>query len=550
MKKTFFLNRLSLSMALAITGGWLAVGHAQQPSVQGPESVDDWWQAGQTFVRQGEKTDPIVRRAKNVILFVGDGMGISTVTAARILDGQQKGKSGEENSLFFETLPYVALSKTYSWDQQTPDSAPTMTAMVTGYKARESMLSVDHTTQRYECDPGKIAAKSLPTILEEAAEAGKWTGIVTTARLTHATPAANYAHTAVRDWESDSEIRNHETANGLAAGSCTVKDIARQLIELPPAIKDSLKVALGGGRPYFMPDSVVDPEDGGTNKGRRKDGRDLTAEWVTTRGASAKYVYDKAGFDAADPASTTHLLGLFERSHMEYETDRAKDKGGEPSLAEMTEKAIKLLSKNRKGFYLHVESGRIDHAHHAGNPYRALTDAIEYANAVKKAYEMTDPKDTLIIVTADHSHVFTIAGYPHRGNPILGKVSEVPDKDGAPTELAKDLLGLPYTTLGYANGPGYTGVSYDSKGAILQAEGIKKFPHAPAKYDNGAKRPDLTDVDTAAESFMPEATVPLGSETHAGEDVAIFASGPKAYLIRGVMEQNWIYHVMREAFGL
>jgi len=234
---------------------------------------------------------------------------------------------------------------------------------------------------------------------------------------------------------------------------------------------------------------------------------------------------------------------------MEYEADRTKDKGGEPSLTEMTEKAIELLSKNRRGFYLHVESGRIDHAHHAGNPYRALTDTIEYANAIRKAYEMTDPKDTLIIVTADHSHVFTIAGYPHRGNPILGKVAEVPDQDGDPAGLAKDLLGLPYTTLGYANGPGYTGVSYDSKGAVLQAEGIKKNPHIPARYDNGAKRPDLADIDTTAESFMPEATVPLGSETHAGEDVAIFASGPKAYLVRGVMEQNWIYHVMREAFG-
>lgn len=550
MKKLFSRNMLASCVTVALTGGWLATAHAQQPAVQGPESVDHWWQAGQAFVRQGEKTDPIVRRAKNVILFVGDGMGISTVTAARILEGQTKGTPGEEHSLFFETLPYVALSKTYSWDQQTPDSAPTMTAMVTGYKARESMLSVDHTTQRYECDPSQIAAKSLPTILEEAAAAGKATGIVTTARLTHATPAANYAHTAVRDWESDSEIRNHETTNGLTPGSCTVKDIARQLIELPPDVRDSLKVAMGGGRSYFMPDAMTDPEDGGTNKGRRKDGRDLTAEWVTTRGTNARFVYDKASFDTADPDSTTHLLGLFERSHLEYEADRAQDKGGEPSLTEMTEKAIKLLSKNRRGFYLHVESGRIDHAHHAGNPYRALTETIEYASAVKKAYELTDPRDTLIIVTADHSHVFTIAGYPHRGNPILGKVAEVPDQDGTPTELAKDLLGLPYTTLGYANGPGYTGVSYDSKGAILQPEGAKQYPHGPASYDNGAKRPDLTNVDTTAPSFVPEATVPLGSETHAGEDVAIYASGPKAYLVRGVMEQNWIYHVMKAAFGL
>jgi alkaline phosphatase len=203
-----------------------------------------------------------------------------------------------------------------------------------------------------------------------------------------------------------------------------------------------------------------------------------------------------------------------------------------------------MLSKNNRGFYLHVESGRIDHAHHAGNPYRALTDTIEFAKAIKKAYEMTDPKDTLIIVTADHSHVFTISGYPHRGNPILGKVAEVPQKDGDKATPAKDLLGLPYTTLTYANGPGYTGASN------VQLAGPKTYPHSPSSFTNGAFRPDLTGVDTTAPTFMPESVVPLNSETHAGEDVAIFASGPKAYLVRGVMEQHWIYHVMKEALGI
>ncbi|MGH8615419.1 MAG: alkaline phosphatase [Gammaproteobacteria bacterium] len=531
-------------LALIAIGSAVAVSTAlaAEPVVQGPESVSDWFDAGQEYIETAKKLRPITHRAKNVILFVGDGMGVSTVTAARILEGQQMSKPGEEHTLFFEKLPYVALSKVYSWDQQTPDSAPTMTAMVTGYKARESMLAVDHTTARYECDPGVIDSKSLETILEQAAQAGKDTGVVTTARLTHATPAANYAHTAVRDWESDSEIRAHEDTNQLPAGSCTVKDIARQLIELPNAVKDSLKVALGGGRSYFQPNTLVDPEDGGTNVGRRKDGRDLTAEWVSTRGPGAKFVYNQAGFDAADPTATSYLLGLFERSHVEYEYDRPNDTGGEPSLSEMTEKAIQILSNNKRGFYLHVESGRIDHAHHAGNPYRALTDTIEFAKAIQKAYEMTDPEKTLIIVSADHSHVFTIAGYPHRGNPILGKVAEVPDIDGDLTELASDALSLPYTTLSYANGPGYTGAS------DLQPAGLKTFPHNPGSFTNGALRPDMTNVDTTVPSFMPESTVPLSSETHSGEDVAIFASGPKAHLVRGVMEQNWIYHVMKEAF--
>ena len=485
-----------------------------EPVVQGPEAVQDWYEAGQRFIRDAEQLEIRARKAKNVILFVGDGMGISTLTAARILEGQLKGRTGEENRLSFEDFPYAALSKTYTWDQQTPDSAPTMTAMITGYKAREGMLSVDHQTPRGECNAGVVAAHAIPTLLEQAAAAGKATGVVSTARLTHATPAATYAHTPMRDWESDTD---------LPAG-CGVKDIARQLIEVSPTVRDSLKVAMGGGRTNFMPAVRDDPESG--RKGKRKDGRDLVAEWQQTRGPGSRYVWNRAGFDAIDPAATTHLLGLFESSHMQYELDRAKDKGGEPSLTEMTEKAIRLLQKDKNGFFLHVEAGRIDHAHHAGNAKRALLEVIELARAVRKAREMTDPTDTLIIVTADHSHVFTMAGYPHRGNDILGLVAEVPEKDGEEKGLKKDKLGLPYTTLGYANGPGWRSPAAD-----------------------GGKRPDLVQVDTHADDYLPEATVPLESETHGGEDVAIFATGPMAHLIHGSMEQNWIYHVMRRAFG-
>ena len=500
--------------------------YAADPVVQGPESVQDWFDGGQRFLRESKQIFANARRAKNVILFVGDGMGVSTVTAARILEGQMNGKPGEENSLSFEKFPYLALSKTYSWDQQTSDSAPTMTAMVTGYKGREGQLSVNHTTARGECDANVTATKSLQTILEQAAAAGKSTGVVSTARITHATPAATYSHISVRDWESDREIRAFEAAQGLPSGTCTVKDVASQLIDASPAVRSSLKVALGGGRSYFLPNTVTDEEN--NRAGARRDGRHLPNEWVSTRGgpSQAAYVWRKAEFDAVNPATTEHLLGLFENSHMQYEADRPADRSGEPSLTDMTDKSIRMLSKNRDGFFLHVEAGRIDHAHHAGNAKRALLDAIEFSKAIKRAYEMTDPKDTLIIVTADHSHVFTIAGYPHRGNDILGLVKEVPALDGQPTAPSRDNLGLPYTTLGYQNGPGW-------RDAIA----------------TGQKRPDLTSVNTAATSFLQEAAIPMGSETHAGEDVAIFATGPKSYLVHGVMEQNWIYHVMKEAFG-
>jgi alkaline phosphatase len=518
----FILKPLAIVVAASFTAPALAVDSFPPPAM----TPQDWYNAGANAIDDAKKVFPNVRRAKNVILFVGDGMGISTVTAARILAGQLQGKSGEEHQLSFEKLPYLALSKTYSVNQQTPDSAPTMTAMVTGVKTNDGVLAVNQNVTRGNCS--QVQGNTLTTILEHAEKAGKATGIVTTARLTHATPAANYAHSPERNWESDAEV---------SAACASFADIARQLIEFPHG--DGLEVAMGGGRDRFLPKTLADHEDAGKT-GRRNDGRNLTTEWLANY-PNAAYAWNKAQFDAINPANTKHLLALFERSHMEYEHDRATDTGGEPSLSEMTAKSIDMLKQNPKGFYLHVESGRVDHAHHAGNASRALTDTIELAKAVKVAMENTDPKETLIIITADHSHVFTIAGYPKRGNNILGKVVSTGKADG---DYAKDALGLPYTTLGYTNGPGYTGASN------AQPEGSKTYPHFPASYSGiTAGRPNLIATDTTAAGYMQESTVPMQSETHAGEDVAIYANGPKAYLFRGVMEQNTIFHVMKEAFG-
>jgi alkaline phosphatase len=507
--------------ALVIAAGIVLAGPIAIQAA-GPTNPAEWFAAGQQAVKEAKNLKANVKHATSVILFVGDGMGIATVTAARILEGQLRGESGEENFLSFEKLPYVALSKTYSVNQQTSDSAPTMTAMVTGVKTKDGLLSVNQNGVRG--DHTTVAGNTLSTILELAEDKGLSTGVVTTTRVTHATPAACYAHTVERDWEGDADLSPAARAAGFP-------DIARQLIEFSHG--DGLEVALGGGRSKFLPNSTDDPEDQGT-KGSRLDGRDLTAEWLTK--PHAAYVWNKAQFAAINPATTSHLLGLFERSHMEYETDRATDTGGEPSLSEMTSKAIDILAKNKKGFFLMVEGGRIDHAHHAGNAYRALTETIEFSRAVTKALEKTDAKKTLLIVTADHSHVFTIAGYPKRGNPILGKVIH-PDE----TEPAKDQSGLPYTTLSYANGPGYTGASNK------QPQGSKSFPHESTSSTGiTVGRPNLTAVDTTAPNYLQEATVPLNNETHAGEDVAIYANGPGAYLFHGVQEQNLIFHVMKD----
>jgi alkaline phosphatase len=183
----------------------------------------------------------------------------------------------------------------------------------------------------------------------------------------------------------------------------------------------------------------------------------------------------------------------------------------------MTAQAIARLNRDPDGFYLLVEGGRIDHGHHAGQAGYALEEAVEFARAIEYAIANTDPEETLIMVTADHSHVFTIAGYPRRGNDILGLVVPPEGEMANADEPLAASDGKPYTTLGYANGPG----------AIAGER----------------PRPD-TGV-----SARQQATVPLGSETHAGEDVALYAQGPGADEVRGVIEQNVIYDLIRSAFG-
>ena len=439
---------------------------------------------------------------RNVILFIGDGMGISTVTAARILAGQLAGGSGEEHSLSFERFPHVALVKTYNTDMQVPDSAGTMTAMVTGRKTRAGVLSIGPAVQRGDC-AGSLK-DSLTTLLELAEASGYATGVVSTATITHATPGAAYAHAADRAWEHDAAM----PAEALAAG-CV--DIARQMVEFPGG--DGVDVMLGGGRSHFLPREQVDPEYGEAT-GSRADGRDLVNAWLNG-GQNREYVWNRAQFETLDASAVRQVLGLFEPSHMQFEADRVASGKSEPALAAMTGFAVDLLGANSKGFFLIAEGGRIDHGHHFGNAHRALTDAIAFDAAVARALAMTDARNTLIVVTADHSHTFTISGYPRRGNPILGKV------ESAPGELALDGNGLPYTTLGYANGPGY-----------------REQP------------PDLTGIDTEARDFQQIAGVQMDMETHAGEDVAAYANGLGASGLGGVIEQNEIYEVLFNAlFG-
>ena len=495
------------------------------PAIHHPdgESAAWWFRDG---AAQAAARGAMQGRARNVILFIGDGMSLPTVAAARILDGQRKGGAGEENRLAWETWPATAFSKTYETDSQTPDSAGTMSAMATGAKTRSDVLSIGQQVKRGDCAGARQAP--LLTLWELAATSGLATGVVTTTRVTHATPAATFSHSADRNWENDTELPAAATAAGCI-------DIARQMVESP--FGTGPDVLLGGGRGEFMSKQQHDPEYG-DKTGQRGDGRDLIAEWQERHPGGA-YVWNAEQLAAA-PGDAV-LLGLFEPSHMQFEHDRAKDRAGEPSLADMTRAAISRLARNPNGYVLLVEGGRIDHAHHLGNAYRALTDTIALSEAVAAADGMTSAEDTLILVTADHSHTLTFVGYPVRGNPILGKVRGTSGGDGNAGDYALDALGLPYTTLSYANGPGYTGAS------AQMPQGPKRYPQAGEGDKASAGRPDLTHVDTEDPDYLQEATLPLPNESHGGDDVGVWARGPGSEAVRGSIEQNAIFHFMLQA---
>ena len=424
------------------------------------------------------------KSAKNVIIFIGDGMGVSTVTAARIFDGQSQGKLGDEHALAFEDFEHLALIKTYNTNAQVPDSAGTATAILSGYKTNIGAVNVKPNTSVTKMALASCSLKiAPPTLVERAKDAGLSVGIISTARITHATPAAMYGHAVDRGWETDADVRDSAKKIGC-------KGLARQLID------SDADIILGGGRAKFSDE--------------------LLAKWDDHEGNL--YVTDAPSLRSLPEGDK--LLGLFTPSHMSYEADR--DDAKEPSLAEMAALAIDKFEAKNTGYIIMVEAGRVDHAHHGTNAYRAMRDMQALNEAVKVAKDKTGD-DTLIMVTGDHSHVFTMAGYPARGNPIMGLVRNPDPEAGKPSEdyaLAED--GKPYTTLGYHNGPNV------------------RDANAPALTDNMVQAPD----------YQQQTAVHMSSETHAGEDVPLYATGPGSHRVRGVMEQNEIHGVMMKALGI
>ncbi|MFC3914746.1 alkaline phosphatase [Pseudaeromonas sharmana] len=435
--------------------------------------------------------------AKNVIFFLGDGMGPTTVTATRLY------KVGEAGQLTMETLDHTARIKTFSHDAQTTDSAPSMSAYMTGVKMNNEVISMSADTVAES--PVKDAngnnglsgcassnGQAVSTLLELAKAKGKAVGAVTTTELTHATPAATYAHVCHRDAAYD--IAAQAIPGGAGFNS---------------ALGDGVDVLMGGGANYWT------PYDKDNNKRGRADGRDLMAELKAQGYATAT---TKSELAAVDPASSSRLIALFSKtSHLDYDLDRqANSASTQPSLSEMTSKAIDLLSKNQDGYFLMVEGGRIDHALHGTNAKRALQDASAFDDAIKTALGKVDLKNTLIVVTADHDHTMTINGYSAKGNNVLDLVKEGSDKT-----IKRDINGNAITTLAFGNGPNRKQV-----------------------------REDLTSEQVMADSYLQESGVKLGSETHGGGDVMLFAKGINADLFKGTLDNTKVFDKVKTALGL
>lgn len=192
----------------------------------------------------------------------------------------------------------------------------------------------------------------------------------------------------------------------------TCKDIAHQLVYGETG--KNFKVIFGGGRKKFMPENQLD-EDG--NKGERKDGVNLINNW-RFQNKDSRYIFNKKGLQGLALNPPSRVLGLFAPGQMNYYLDADHDK--EPTLPEMAEAAVKMLQREEKGYFLFVEGGRIDHGHHESKAQKALSETVQFAEAIQRVVDMTSREDTLIVVTSDHSHTMSIAGYPNRGNDILG----------------------------------------------------------------------------------------------------------------------------------
>ena len=462
------------------------------------------------------------RKAKNVILFIGDGMSPAHRVAARLLaKGIAEGKA--LGKLAIDDMPHMALVATAGSDSIITDSANSASAYATGHKSAVNAMGVyaDRTPDPLD-DPRVETVTSLAQRRQDMA-----IGIVTNTEIEDATPAAMVAHTRRRT-EYDRIVEQYFAAKP--------------------------DVLMGGGRANFLPKSE--------NGSRRRDESDFVAQFRAA-GYSLALTGPEMVSAAKDP-STTKLLGLFTLGNMDGALDRKFLKGGtvgkfpeQPDLTEQVGAALEVLSKNPSGFFLMVESGMIDKYTHLLDMERAVYDTIMLDNAVRLAREWAAAHgdDTLFLVIADHNHPIGLLGTidddmtKETPAPLRERV-RVYERAGFPNYPAPDAEGYPAR------------VDVSRRLALFSASLPDHYETLRPKLDN-PNEPTVAGKDAntyvANERYksVPGAALRLGNlpaminaDVHSGEDVILTATGPGSERVRGQMDNTEVFRVIAEALGL
>ena len=454
-------------------------------------------------------------RAKNVILFIGDGMSVAHRTAARMLSkGIVEGHYGGE--LAMDDMPHMALVSTAGTDSIVTDSANSASAYTTGHKSCVNALGVYCARNKSTLDHPKV--ETISEIVKRLR--GMSVGVVTNTEIEDATPASMVAHTRRR---SD------------------YNDIVKMFFAVQP------DVMMGGGSPNFLAKS--------TAGSKRTDEENYIAKFEQ---AGYKFVSTKTELAAA--AGSSKLLGLFNTGNVDGALDRLLLKKGtvdkfpdQPDLTDQVRAALDILSRNDKGFVLMVESGRIDKYSHSLDWERAVYDTIMLDNAVKLAKDFaTARNDTMVIVVPDHAHPVSIVGAYN---------------DDAPGQQLRDKLGM-YAQAGFPNYPKPNAQGYPEKVDVSRRIAFV-FGAYPDYCDTGKPYLDGENVPTVAgagkEAYVANekyCSVPGAARrtgnlpfeaaqgVHSGDDVILTAMGPGAEQFRGRIDNTRVFRAMATALGL
>ncbi|MDA9479109.1 alkaline phosphatase [Bradyrhizobium sp. CCBAU 65884] len=462
------------------------------------------------------------RKAKNVILFIGDGMSPAHRVAARILSkGIAEGKS--RGKLAIDDMPHMALVATAGSDSIITDSANSASAYATGHKSAVNALGVyaDRTASPFD-DPRVETITSLAR-----RRLGMAIGIVTNTEIEDATPAAMVAHTRRR---------------------AAYDEIVEQLFAARP------DVVMGGGSANFLPKSAAGS--------KRKDETDYIAKFRDA-GYQVATTASELSASAAKP-ETGKLLGLFATGNMDGALDRKFLRGGgvkkfpeQPDLTEQVQAALDILAKSEAGFFLMVESGLIDKYAHVLDMERAVYDTIMLDNAVRQTREWARARgdDTLILVLADHNHP----------NGLVGTIND--DMSATPNVSLRERVGV-YEQAGFPNYPAPDADGYPSRVdvsrrlAIFSASLPDHYETFRPKLDNpneptvkagddGTFKANDKYKDVPGAVLRPgNLSAMIGASVHSGEDVILTATGPGSDGVRGSMDNTEVFRLMVDALGL